>query len=306
MRRSRGDEAPLSLFSFQDIITGVAGVMLFILMLLVIQLAIQSQKQLKAKSQMATEIDPNQPVPSVQPSSSKNPISEAQLQAIERELQREMESVRFARENDSKSMLSMSRNLSSRLNQTQRTLLELASSNQRMEQSQAARSESTATDLQRVSQLEARVAALDSKLQDLGSHPRVNFVVPVAKAGMFLIDVQDGKIEVKEPTKNLENPTTNDALAQKGPERRSISIDYRHSDDLTILTKKIEEVIDSINERKRKDEIDILLIIRPAAAGEASELISLLSSVKGWSVALELLEADAEVGSLAQVGKIED
>ena len=200
----------------------------------------------------------------------------------------------------------MSRNLSSRLNQTQRTLLELASSNQRMEQSQAARSESTATDLQRVSQLEARVAALDSKLQDLGSHPRVNFVVPVAKAGMFLIDVQDGKIEVKEPTKNLENPTTNDALAQKGPERRSISIDYRHSDDLTILTKKIEEVIDSINERKRKDEIDILLIIRPAAAGEASELISLLSSVKGWSVALELLEADAEVGSLAQVGKIED
>ena len=306
MRRSRGDEAPLSLFSFQDIITGVAGVMLFILMLLVIQLAIQSQKQLKAKSQMATEIDPNQPVPSVQPSSSKNPISEAQLQAIERELQREMESVRFARENDFKSMLSMSRNLSSRLNQTQRTLLELASSNQRMEQSQAARSESTATDLQRVSQLEARVAALDSKLQDLGSHPRVNFVVPVAKAGMFLIDVQDGKIEVKEPTKNLENPTTNDALAQKGPERRSISIDYRHSDDLTILTKKIEEVIDSINERKRKDEIDILLIIRPAAAGEASELISLLSSVKGWSVALELLEADAEVGSLAQVGKIED
>ena len=193
MRRSRGDEAPLSLFSFQDIITGVAGVMLFILMLLVIQLAIQSQKQLKAKSQMATEIDPNQPVPSVQPSSSKNDISEAQLQALELELQREMESVRFARENDSKSMLSMSSNLSRRLNQTQRTLLELASSNQRMEQSQAARSESTATDLQRISQLEARVAALDSKLQDLGSHPRVNFVVPVAKAGMFLIDVQEGK-----------------------------------------------------------------------------------------------------------------
>jgi hypothetical protein len=43
MRRRKAPEKTFSLFAFQDIITGTAGVMKFILMLLVVQLAIQSR-----------------------------------------------------------------------------------------------------------------------------------------------------------------------------------------------------------------------------------------------------------------------
>jgi len=42
MRLRNAPENALSLFAFQDIITGTAGVMLFILMLLLVQLAIQA------------------------------------------------------------------------------------------------------------------------------------------------------------------------------------------------------------------------------------------------------------------------
>jgi hypothetical protein len=48
MGRRRNDNA-LSLFAFQDIITGVAGVMLFILLLLVVQLAIPAAQKIQEK-----------------------------------------------------------------------------------------------------------------------------------------------------------------------------------------------------------------------------------------------------------------
>ena len=55
MARRKSNSQPLSLFAFQDIITGVAGVMLFILMLLVVQLALQKSQAASAPSQQPPE-----------------------------------------------------------------------------------------------------------------------------------------------------------------------------------------------------------------------------------------------------------
>ena len=37
-RRHKGDSAPFSLFSFQDIITGISGIMIFVLLILSLEL----------------------------------------------------------------------------------------------------------------------------------------------------------------------------------------------------------------------------------------------------------------------------
>ena len=64
MRRRR-DDTP-SLFAFQDIITGVAGVMLFILLLLVVQLTLRTAA---ASTEWGTATEPGAPQksPQIQP-----------------------------------------------------------------------------------------------------------------------------------------------------------------------------------------------------------------------------------------------
>ena len=59
MRRRRREQT-ITLFAFQDIITGVAGVMLFILLLLVVQLTVKTVQAAADQAEQQQEVTPEQ------------------------------------------------------------------------------------------------------------------------------------------------------------------------------------------------------------------------------------------------------
>ena len=298
MRRRKAPENALSLFAFQDIITGTAGVMLFILMLLVVQLAIQ------ATAKQSDTSDSGAAVSEILTTTTR--LSSADIQKLQNRLEELLKSIEQVQRQDPNTMLQKTSALVIEYGKIQAQLSVAEVETNAMTEVLEARKSSQTTAGEKEKSMLGKLSQMESELSEIENHPQVNFTVPEAKAGMFLIDVGESEIQIIEPAP-MPRSLPADPLAVPPPERRKTSLPYKPGEDVTTIVRSIRAAVEAMRPISDKNKgLDCLLVIRPQAAGLANKLIDELYEIGDWRIALELLDKGIEVGIWARVGKIRE
>jgi len=298
MRRRKAPENALSLFAFQDIITGTAGVMLFILMLLVVQLAIQATEKQSDTS------DSGAAVSEILTTTTR--LSSADIQKLQNRLEELLKSIEQVQRQDPNTMLQKTSALVIEYGKIQAQLSVAEVETNAMTEVLEARKSSQTTAGEKEKSMLGKLSQMESELSEIENHPQVNFTVPEAKAGMFLIDVGESEIQIIEPAP-MPRSLPADPLAVPPPERRKTSLPYKPGEDVTTIVRSIRAAVEAMRPISDKNKgLDCLLVIRPQAAGLANKLIDELYEIGDWRIALELLDKGIEVGIWARVGKIRE
>jgi hypothetical protein len=269
MRRRRRDNT-LSLFAFQDIITGVAGVMLFVLLLLVVQLALRTAT---ASTELGGDVDPISPeTPQIKPP----PDARQELQQMREELER-------SRQRNSELLVAEASDLDAEIEAARTELEELmgdaAAKKSRAEeiQSQLASSE---TDEQRTSTIAER-NALKSRLQELEQEQLKHaggklIAFKAASAGvaeLWIIDIRATAATIF----NVASP------------QDAVTVTYERFEPPTLMAQSIRSGLG-----KQTQVRNVVVLLRPSIAGPGTEILDALRST-GLRVALELLDEDMQV-----------
>ncbi len=269
MRRRRRENT-LSLFSFQDIITGVAGVMLFILLLLVVQMTLRAATTPNDQFGDIIQEVASEPPPSQQP------VDLTEL----RQMQRELEEMRRR----SAELMDMTEAELDALVKAAREELDALMEDAAEKKSQAetldsqlASSETSDQEkatLDQRNKLRQQVQQLE---QQRSKHVQGKLVAfKAASSGvreLWIIDMRGTETSVF----NVNSP------------EEAMTIEYeRYAPAM--------EVVGSIRDQlqQRTKVRDVVLLLRPSIAGVGSEIMAAFQ-LSGYRVALELLDEDTQV-----------
>ncbi len=262
MGRRRNDNA-LSLFAFQDIITGVAGVMLFILLLLVVQLAIPAAQKIQEKQADA-------PLFPVAAREDVERLEELRAELAElRQKTEDLLQVQTMR--PGATLDELKRKLDS-LNQQQQTLVdEIRSLREKIQSPQSrAASEQIARS---VEQLQRELGDVKAEIEQLADGDFISFQSAANMPDVWLIDVRNESAEFL----RLQNPTE--------IERVEFDADISAARLATQLTREL---------KLKNAGTSVVVLLRPSAAGRGSELLMQMQAA-GYRVALELLNSETQI-----------
>lgn len=274
MARRRRVENGLSFFAFQDIITGVSGVMLFILILLVVQLVTQVVRN--------NEVTESKQTPTVDSSIDQEDVDELTrlLSRKQNVFDSNAKRLELLFELDSSNLSS---NIAQQKVQREELQLELASIQERHTSAAALHRESSArnpaqTILEEIDKLNATLRETEEESLEWKDSSRVSYTATVTVPNLYLFDVHQREVRM------LQLPIT---------ERRHI---FRIGQDAKgdSIANSIDREYSEIPREKQDPQKRIVVLIRPSASQFADDLIQHLK-ILGFEVALELLEAKAEL-----------
>lgn len=259
----RRQENALSLFAFQDIITGVAGVMLFILLLLVVQLAIPAAQKIQAKHA-------DGPMFPVASDTDIDRLEKMKAQLAELRVTTEdlfaIQSLRpEATLAELKDSLDQALNRKDRLNQEANNLIDKLNSTKAQK-----RSDRTAND---IASMQDELDAIEAELERLQSGRLIAFQSSDAMPDVWLVDVRGKSTEFMK----LQDPS------------KTGSIRFSDQIETDQLARKLKDFLTD-----QKASLSVVLLIRPSAAGRASELLMAMQA-QGYRIALELLDSETQI-----------
>jgi Na+-transporting methylmalonyl-CoA/oxaloacetate decarboxylase gamma subunit len=279
MARRRSSSPSLSLFAFQDIITGVAGVMLFILLLLVVQLAIQTSVTHASKPE-------NQPDAST---TEKARLLEQQYQIATMEALVERKKIELESNKTKVELMLDARvvdidqelearkakiaKLRNELSAITNQVSSLRSENEKLRSSDPAKAL-----LSEMEKMKEEIRSLESQTLEWKDETRVNYKTDNIVKNLYLFDVQG----------------THCTMAVLPFDNRSKRIEYGSDKSVEKISTMMESYYDSLPSARKDPERRIVVLIRPSAAIFATELVRELRN-RGFEVAMELLEAKAEL-----------
>lgn len=268
MRRRRREQT-VNLFAFQDIITGVAGVMLFILLLLVVQLSLRLATQAAELQEAQAERDARQI------SAVSEPVDDpaANLESLQADLDQ-------LRRDNQDLIDASSRNLNQEIQQAQVELADIvrdadaakaqAESLQKQIASQEISSERKEI-LVRRQRLREQLEALKQEELRHGSGKLVAFKMTANQSRQtWVIDLTDSRAVLFDVQQPMDVTT----------------VEY----DRTQLPVTTVEQIETVLATKTKIR-SIILVLRPSVAGVGAVFLSEFRDA-GFSLALELLDED--------------
>jgi hypothetical protein len=274
MRRRKSENLTLRLFAFQDIITGVSGVMLFILMILIVQLALAS-----------SQINENRQQPTV--GNPEDTITDSEIETMEQLLERRQ---RIYEQNKIKlDMLieTSGMNLETALPQLRETEAQL-----RSEQAQLSvelsnlqqNNQNTGTEnpireiLREIDELQQEIRQAQTETLEWQNEYRVNYQTDSVIKNLCLFDVRRAEaLMIPFPFEDHED-----------------RIDLKVSSNYLEIAAAIEKRYTELPLEKQDPQKRIVVLIRPSAAAFGEELVHDLKR-RGFEVALELLEANAQL-----------
>jgi len=284
MRRRRREQT-VNLFAFQDIITGVAGVMLFILLLLVVQLSLrlatqaaelQAQQTIEQAEQSATTDQPVEPV--------EDPYAD-----LER-LKQELDQLR----RDNQALLAAgSQDLDAQIQEAQSELAEI------VRQAEAAKSLALNLEQQVASQQMS-----DQRKQILGLRERLRKQLESLKQEQVLH--QSGKLVAFKTTASESRPMwvvdLHDSYADLfdvlSPNQVT-KVTYDRKELPMLIVQQIDEALQETSKTR-----SIILVLRPTVAGAGAVFLSDFRNA-GFNIALELLDEDSQITASGNV-RVED
>lgn len=280
MRRRRREQA-VNLFAFQDIITGVAGVMLFVLLLLVVQLSLRLATQAADLKEQQAEQESNEIAqPDQQAESTDDP--QASLESLLEQLDR------LRRENQNL-IEAMSRDLNTEIEKAQAELAEImrASDEAKMqtdELQQQIASQAVSAErkemLERKRQLQEQLKELKKEELRHKSGKLVAFKTAANQSReMWVADVRDSRAELFD----VQNPS------------EITVVQYDRKQPSFETAGQIKAALG----QKAKTKT-IILVLRPSLGGAGAELLSDLRG-HGFNIALELLDEDTLITESGEV-----
>ena len=277
MARRKSNGQPLSLFAFQDIITGVAGVMLFILMLLVVQLALQKSQAASAPTQQA-------------PKSSEQ--EEQQLQRLEELAQwvdrKKTETLANKErinllldvqvqnvDNQIRVLQTSQQKLNNQVNEGKTKLDQLQSENKKSQANNPAR-----TMMEKIEALRKELESASNEILEWQDESRVNYKSDSTVKNLYLYDVHGSYF----------------TMSKLAAEMQKRKFSYGSSDASSQIALKMVQEYERLPNSMKDSERRIVVLFRPSAAKHGSEVVRELRKL-GFEVAMELLEAKAELFS---------
>jgi hypothetical protein len=277
MARRRSPGPSLSLFAFQDIITGVAGVMLFILMLLVVQLAIQTSVTQASKEDISEEV-------SAQSDLLEQQARVANLMALLQRKQTEVQAntTKIDLLLDAR-LVNIDQELQARRDKL--TKQQSAIENQR-NQVRSLRSENeklrgddpAKAILEEIEKMKEEMRSLEEQMMEWQDETRVNYETDNKVKNLYLFDMQGSHC----------------TMAVLPFDNRSKRIDFGRDSSAESIAEAMFLQYDKLTASRQDSQRRIVVLIRPSAASVAAELVRQLRN-KGFEVAMELLEAKAEL-----------
>lgn len=257
--RRRGGEQTLSLFAFQDIITGVAGVMLFILMLLVVQLALPAARQIEAAIAAA---------PPARPRASADDVQ--RVERLRQELSETQTRIDTLFQIQSLDPVKSLRDRQTSLNQANARRDEL---NRQIAELENRLRGSPASDQRRRREAETMVAMQDEMasmralIEDTTTGQTISFHA-ANERGLWMIDVRATRTRLM--------------LVERPGE--GVTLDHAADIDIDELARRITDRLRQLGAGPK-----LVVLLRPSAADLTTGLLDALRS-SGYITALELLD----------------
>ncbi|QEG01244.1 hypothetical protein Mal15_53200 [Stieleria maiorica] len=280
MRRRRSEQA-VNLFAFQDIITGVAGVMLFILLLLVVQLSLRLATQ-AAEMQAELTVDPSVARASTTPPAELVEDPAQDLIA----LQNELKNLR----RDNQALLDATeRDLDAEIQAAQSELAEIVR-----------RAEATKSQAEQLQQQVAAGEMSDERKQILELRERLREQLDSLKQEQVLH--RSGKLVAFKTTATPSRPMWVVDLRDTYAELFDVldpgdvtAVSYDRNQLPMMVVRQIRDVLSE----KTKTQ-SIILVLRPSVAGAGAVFLSEFRDA-GFHLALELLDEDSQITAQGSV-----
>lgn len=274
MRRRRGEQT-VNLFAFQDIITGVAGVMLFILMVLVVQLSMKLAAQ--AAEVQQEPVAP--PLPEI-----NDPYADLEtLQAELKQLRRDNQELLTATSQDIRTEIQEAQSeLAEIVRQAEIAKAEAESLQQKVESQEL--SDERKSILARRQKLREQLASLE---QEQVRHQHGKLVAFKTSANrsrkMWVIDLHDSYADLFD----VQSPMS----------VTKVDFDRKNSPGLIVA-----QIKSALSEQTKARSI--VLVLRPSVAGAGAVYLSDFRGA-GFTIALELLDEDSLITESGDV-KVND
>lgn len=259
----RRQENALSLFAFQDIITGVAGVMLFILLLLVVQLAIPVAQKIQVKRADG----PLFPV-----------ASDADIDRLD-QLRDRLASLR-SQTGDRIEVQAIGADAT--LNELHKNLDETLARKATLERDTESlvtqiKADASNNEIQQVERdlesMQRELAVVKAELERLAGGDFIAFRTSDSKTDVWLVDVRGRSAEMM----SLQEPSNTDHM------------EFDESIKPVTLARRIAERL-----QQSGSSLSVVMLFRPSAAGGSSELLRAMRSL-GYQPALELLDSETQI-----------
>ena len=281
MARRKSNSQPLSLFAFQDIITGVAGVMLFILMLLVVQLALQKSQAASAPSQQPPEFSEQERLQQQQQQQRLEELAQwvdrkktetlANKERINLLLDVQVQNV----DNQIRVLQTSQQKLNNQVNEGKTKLDQLQSENKKSQANNPAR-----TMMEKIEALRKELESASNEILEWQDESRVNYKSDSTVKNLYLYDVHGSYFTMSKLAADMQ--------------KRKFS--YGSSDASSQIALKMAQEYERLPNSMKDAERRIVVLFRPSAAKHGSEVVRELRKL-GFEVAMELLEAKAELFS---------
>lgn len=277
MRRRRKEQT-ITLFSFQDIITGVAGVMLFILLLLVVQLTLKTATA-TATAQInddSTEPIDTTSVPATESSENTYPELKQSLEEMKRELEK-------LQRGNKRLLEAANQDLDAKIKAAQDAVDDLIA-----EAEEAKR---------RAEDLENKIAAesvSDERKAILRRRDALR--KQLEKLGEERQRAASGKLVTFSPSANNNMPMwvvdlhdTRASIFDVAVPESVITVRFDRKDPPSQIITAVSAQLKSATQVR-----NIILVLRPSVSGQGLELLAAMRS-QGYRIALELLDEDTMI-----------
>ena len=271
----------VSFFAFQDIITGVAGVMLFILMLLVVQLALQKSQAASAPSQQPPEFSEQERLQQQQQQQRLEELAQwvdrkktetlANKERINLLLDVQVQNV----DNQIRVLQTSQQKLNNQVNEGKTKLDQLQSENKKSQANNPAR-----TMMEKIEALRKELESASNEILEWQDESRVNYKSDSTVKNLYLYDVHGSYFTMSKLAADMQ--------------KRKFS--YGSSDASSQIALKMVQEYERLPNSMKDAERRIVVLFRPSAAKYGSEVVRELRKL-GFEVAMELLEAKAELFS---------
>lgn len=278
MARRKANGQPLSLFSFQDIITGVAGVMIFILMLLVVQLATRNSRAAAAQSQpthSTSELEKSlreQQLHSqdlAQLIASKQTASAVSKTRIDLLLGTKILDLDKQLQDMQKNRLQ----LQSQLREAESALDRLQRENEKSKTDNPSRSL-----MEKTESLREELKSTANEILEWQDETRVNYKSDTTVKNLQLFDLHGSYF----------------TLSKLPSDTKSRRVPFSTSEKSSQIAASMSQEYERLSKELKDPERRIVVLFRPSAAKHGSEVVRELRRL-GFEVAMELLEAKADL-----------
>lgn len=281
MARRKSNGQPLSLFAFQDIITGVAGVMLFILMLLVVQLALQKSQAASAQTQQPPESSEQERLQQQQQQQQLEELTQwvdrkktetlANKERINLLLDVQVQNI----DNQIRVLQTSQQKLGNQFSEGKTKLDQLQSENKMSQANNPAR-----TTMEKIEALRKELESTSDEILEWQDESRVNYKSDSTVKNLYLYDVHGSYF----------------TMSKLAAEMQKRKFSYGSSDTSSQIALKMVQEYERLPNGMKDAERRIVVLFRPSAAKHGSEVVRELRKL-GFEVAMELLEAKAELFS---------